>query len=98
MRLKEIGFIIKNARLEKKYSQKQVSDFAEISQGSYSKIESGKMIPTINIFLKICYMLELYFDDFIDMPEDVFYNEDPGYDGYIDPETADAMEEEEREN
>lgn len=96
MRLKEIGNVIKNARLEKKYSQKQVSDFAGIGQSSLSQIESGIKLPSINVFIKIAYMLDLYIGEFVDTPSDAIAEEDTwAYEEdltYVDPDSADAEE------
>lgn len=91
MKIKEIGKVFKEYRRKKHYTQKQVSDFVGILQGTYSKIENGNMQVTTDAFIKICCLLAIDMYEFID---DYSYDDD----GYISPEDLDAMSEEEEDN
>lgn len=99
MRLKDFANVIKAARLDKKYSQKQVADFVGISKSGYSQIESGRKNPSATILIMICYMLDIFFGDFIDTPEDAAqeyeFTED---DLYVDLDSVDAEDDEQEEN
>ncbi|MBU9723241.1 MULTISPECIES: helix-turn-helix domain-containing protein [Bacillaceae] len=55
------GSLIKDARIKKGVSQKQLSDNI-CSQGLISQIEMNQTIPTVDIFLKIASKLEINLD------------------------------------
>ncbi len=51
--------IIKSIRKEKKYTQKEIASYLNLSQTSYSDIENGISSLTVEVFLKICKFLEI---------------------------------------
>lgn len=50
---------IKQLRKLKKLSQKEVAMSIDIAQGQYSRIESGKVVPTIQTLEKIANLFEV---------------------------------------
>lgn len=61
---KELGLIIKTARLRKGLSQSGLAEKLGISEKHMSKIETGKNIPSLYTFLKTLEVLELSLGDF----------------------------------
>lgn len=48
-----VGYKIKQARLEKELTQKELSEIINIDQADLSKIENGKMCPSLTTLKKI---------------------------------------------
>ena len=59
MQNKQIGSIIRKARLEQKMTQKQLADKIEISDKAISKWECGLGKPDIRLILKLSNILEI---------------------------------------
>ena len=56
---------IKRLRTLRKLTQKEVAMNVDIPQGQYSRIESGKVIPTIPTIQKIADLLEVSLSDLL---------------------------------
>ena len=56
---------IKQLRKFKKLSQKEVALSIDIAQGQYSRIESGKVVPTIPTLEKIAKLFEVSLSDLV---------------------------------
>lgn len=50
---------LKNIRIQKGLSQKQVADLCNVKQPTYSRIESGIRTPSVQLAKKIAKVLEL---------------------------------------
>ena len=53
-----LAFQIKQARLKKELTQEGLSDISEIDQADISKIENGKLSPTLNTIKRIARALD----------------------------------------
>jgi transcriptional regulator with XRE-family HTH domain len=62
---------IKQLRKLRELSQKQVAMTVGIAQGQYSRIESGKVIPTIPTLAKIASVFEVNLADFFRSTENI---------------------------
>jgi putative transcriptional regulator len=51
--------LLKEARLEKGISQKELADKTHISVGEISQIENGQRMPGIDIALYLCHALDV---------------------------------------
>ncbi|HCS37588.1 MAG: XRE family transcriptional regulator [Spirochaetae bacterium HGW-Spirochaetae-4] len=49
----KIGFHIKKARLQQKRTQQEIADFCGFTKSHLSKIEKGKVMPSIGVLAKI---------------------------------------------
>lgn len=62
---KDVAYQIKNFRKDKQITQKQLSDLTGIKQSNISRLESGRLMPTldsiINIALELGYMVDINF-------------------------------------
>lgn len=56
---------MKNARKTKKLTQQQVSELINLDPYYYNKIETGKVIPSFKVIMKIVDVLEFSIDDLI---------------------------------
>lgn len=54
---------VKEYRIEKRLSQKEVADYAEITRQTLSLIEKFEYNPSLKLCLKICYALNQTLDD-----------------------------------
>ena len=63
---KELGSYIKTHRKKLKMLQNQLAERAQLTQGTFSKIENGKHIPTLEQWLKITKLLNLQ-NNYIDI-------------------------------
>lgn len=54
----DIGSRLKNMRENKKNSQQEIADFLDISQKTYSNIESGKSTPSVTQLSKLSTLLD----------------------------------------
>jgi len=52
--MKKIGDRLKKLREDSNYTQKQLADYLEITQGQLSKIESGNRNLNLSLLEKIC--------------------------------------------
>jgi transcriptional regulator with XRE-family HTH domain len=59
LRLIKFGEIIKDKRLEKKYTQQTLSELVGIDIRTIQRIESGNLNLSINIFIELVLNLEL---------------------------------------
>jgi transcriptional regulator with XRE-family HTH domain len=59
LRLLKFGKIIKDKRLEKKYTQQTLSELVGIDIRTIQRIESGTLNLSINIFIELVLKLEL---------------------------------------
>jgi transcriptional regulator with XRE-family HTH domain len=59
LRLIKFGEIIKDKRLEKKYTQQTLSELVGIDIRTIQRIESGTLNLSINIFIELVLNLEL---------------------------------------
>ncbi|MFA6924927.1 MAG: helix-turn-helix transcriptional regulator [Bacteroidales bacterium] len=63
--LKNIGKKLKETRLEKRYSLKEVAYTIGVTPTHYSSIEACKVIPRIKVLLKAVQFLEISLDNMI---------------------------------
>lgn len=63
---KDFGQFVKEARLQKGWYQDVVAARAGLTQAYYSNIEQGKRMPTLFTSLKLCDVLGLNYNDFIE--------------------------------
>ena len=49
---------LKNARKAKNITQKQISEMLNIKQQSYARYETAKGEPSLDVFVKICKILD----------------------------------------
>tara|TARA_R110000787_G_scaffold246218_1_gene351983 strand:- start:373 stop:630 length:258 start_codon:yes stop_codon:yes gene_type:complete len=54
----KLGENIKNKRIEKMYSQKEIALVLDYSEAHISRIEKGKQIPSLEFLYKICCLLK----------------------------------------
>lgn len=54
---------VKEYRIEKRLSQKEVADYAKITRQTLSLIEKFEYNPSLKLCLKICYALNQTLDD-----------------------------------
>ncbi len=60
----QLGQLIQKLRTDRKLSQKQVALSVGIDRGQYSRIENGKVEPTLGTLRKIAEALEVSLADF----------------------------------
>ncbi|MBR2556244.1 MAG: helix-turn-helix transcriptional regulator [Aeriscardovia sp.] len=58
-----VGAQIRQARIDKGYSQQKVADKIGISRGAYSQYETGKNTISMEIWFKLAEVLELNPDE-----------------------------------
>ncbi len=58
-----IGLKIKDRRKELGMTQPELAEKAGISQGSISRVESGKLNPTFMVMIRICSALHMTTDE-----------------------------------
>ena len=63
---KEFGQFLKEARLRQGLYQDMVAARAGLAQGYYSNIERGERMPTLLVSLKLCEILGLNYNDFLE--------------------------------
>lgn len=61
----KLGYQIKAAREERKWTQEQLAEMAGISTVYLSEIENKRTIPSFSILCNICRLLNLSLDDLI---------------------------------
>ncbi len=54
---------LKEARIEKGYSQQQLSDMVGVSRNTISSIETGQFSPTAKLALILCIALDKKFEE-----------------------------------
>ncbi len=59
MNKKDIGIHIKKIRLEQRRSQQEIADFCGFTKSHLSKIEGGKVLPSLGALDKIAHALKL---------------------------------------
>ena len=57
--MKNIGVTLKDLRVEKGYTLRQVAEKAQMPFSHLSNIENGKRIPRLDIIDRICYALDV---------------------------------------
>lgn len=62
---KDFKDILKNLRLKKGYSQRQITETLGISLSAYTKYEQGKYTPSLAVLLKICKFFEVELNLFL---------------------------------
>lgn len=62
---KDFKNILKNLRVEKGYSQRQITETLGISLSAYTKYEQGKNTPSLAVLLKICEFFEVELNLFL---------------------------------
>ncbi len=67
----DLGFRIKQLRTLRKLSQKEVALDLGINQGQYSRIESGKVEPTLASLRKIAKVFELSISELLKEEQDL---------------------------
>ncbi len=65
--MNNLGDIIKIYRLNKNYRQDYVANKINITQSTYSKIESNKSLPSIQTLYKLSKVLDFSIDKALDM-------------------------------
>lgn len=55
---RDIGFRIVQRRRELSLSQKKLAEIVNISNNHLSNIENGKALPSLELFIDICYALK----------------------------------------
>ncbi|WP_236017729.1 helix-turn-helix domain-containing protein [Alicyclobacillus acidoterrestris] len=66
----ELGNRLKSARTDKNLSMYQLAKRINMSQSTISKIESGKMRPTVDLMERICEALNLTLAEFFAEDQD----------------------------
>ena len=66
---KVFGSVLKEIRLEKKLSQQELADYAEVSRGYISQLELGYNMPTILTIFKLAEVLKVKPHDLIALVE-----------------------------
>lgn len=56
---KLIGKLVKNARVNKKLTQLEVSEKTNISRNYISDIENGRYMPSVETLMALAYLLEI---------------------------------------
>lgn len=69
--MEEIADNIKRIRKLKKLSQKQIALTIDIPQGQYSRIEGGKVVPTIPTLQKIAQVFEVSLAELVSEDKDI---------------------------
>jgi transcriptional regulator with XRE-family HTH domain len=67
----DLGFRIKQFRTLKKLSQKEVAMAIDMNQGQYSRIESGKVEPTLSSLKKIASVFEVSISELLNEENDL---------------------------
>ena len=62
---KLIGKRIKDIRMQQEITQEQLSEFADITSGYLSKIETGIGKPSLEVLISISYSLGVSLDDIV---------------------------------
>ena len=63
--MEAIAINVKRLRTLKKLSQKEIALSIDIPQGQYSRIESGKVIPSIPTLKKIAEVFDVHLTEFV---------------------------------
>lgn len=72
----DMGNKLKNLRIQKRWTQKQLADKVEIDESAISQYESYLRLPSLEVLVKLCsvfnvsadYFLGTEIDDFIKLP------------------------------
>ena len=91
----DIGHRIKQLRTLKKLSQKEVALELEMNQGQYSRIESGKVEPTLSSLNKIATVFDISLSELLKDSGDI--NEEINLPLLEKVKMIDQLEEKERE-
>ena len=70
---KTCGIFIKQKRIEKKYSQKQLADMLFVSESAVSKWERGISYPDITLIKDLCDILDITEHELIEASHDDEY-------------------------
>ena len=70
---KVFGLFIKEKRLDKNYSQKDLAELLYVSESAVSKWERGVAYPDITLISRICEVLDLTEHELIEATNDVEY-------------------------
>ena len=57
--LKDLGIIIKRKRIEKNLTQLQLGEMVNVTRVAIASIENGKILPSINLLLVLCKILDI---------------------------------------
>jgi transcriptional regulator with XRE-family HTH domain len=63
--LSDIGTRLKITREKKRFSQKELSQLIEVAPNQYSKIEAGKVVPSLKTLARAAKILEVSADELI---------------------------------
>lgn len=61
----DIGQRIKQKRIEKGYTQEKLSELIGVGASHMSHIESGKTVPSMEVFISLCNVLECSSDELL---------------------------------
>lgn len=61
----DIGQRIKKKRIEKGYTQEKLSELIGVGASHMSHMESGKTIPSMEVFMNLCNILECSADELL---------------------------------
>lgn len=61
----DIGQRIKQKRIEKKFTQEKLSELIGVGASHMSHIESGKTVPSMEVFIAICNVLNCSADELL---------------------------------
>ena len=73
---KIVGEAISLKRLDKKLTQRQVSDFTGLSRNYISDIENGRYMPSVDALTKLARCLDLDLNFLLSMTEMQYINKD----------------------
>ena len=62
---KDIGQRIKKIRIERGYTQEKLSEMIGVGASHMSHIEGGKTIPSMEVFINLCNVLECSSDELL---------------------------------
>ncbi len=61
----DIGKRIKQKRIEKNYTQEQLAELVNIGPSHMSHLEGGKTVPSMDVFIALCNVLEVSADELL---------------------------------
>ena len=70
---KDFAAVVKTARKERYMSQDEISEYVGISRTYYSELESGHRRCSLLNALKICAVLDIDLNQFVNRYKNVFY-------------------------
>lgn len=62
---KKIGELIKESRKNKEMTQQQLAEKTKLSRSYISDVENGRYTPSAETLFKICYILEIDLNNFV---------------------------------